>query len=284
MSWTINRQPQFRSQPKDHCLVWVYSLFTDKPGDFVKKPMRECTGKEICMEWLYHLGVPVEQIEDMAENSANTVPVMMPYIDAFFMPRAYGDRPKVVPDGAVNFAFLGQFAETPRDTIFTTEYSMRTGMEAVYTLLNIDRGVSEVGGSVYDVRDLLDATVKLRDGKKPIDMELNLVEKMALKKVLGKIEGTDIEKLLKEYHIICCRFPAIFSQRKRDARPHAGLRVSLFSFVISVPQGSRAGTRAGCRAPRSRRPAWRGGTRRSAPCRSTPRSARPRTRPPRGSS
>ena len=74
---------------------------------------------------------------------------MMPYIDAFFMPRAYGDRPKVVPDGAVNFAFLGQFAETPRDTIFTTEYSMRTGMEAVYTLLNVDRGVPEVWGSVY---------------------------------------------------------------------------------------------------------------------------------------
>ena len=35
----------------------------------------------------------------------------------------------------IYFAFLGQFAETPRDTIFTTEYSMRTGMEAVYTLL-----------------------------------------------------------------------------------------------------------------------------------------------------
>ena len=66
----------------------------------------------------------------------------------------------------MNFAFLGQFAETPRDTIFTTEYSMRTGMEAVYTLLNVDRGVPEVWGSVYDVRDLLDATVKLRDGKK----------------------------------------------------------------------------------------------------------------------
>ena len=59
---------------------------------------------------------------------------MMPYITAFFMPREAGDRPDVVPDGAVNFAFLGQFAETPRDTIFTTEYSMRTGMEAVYTM------------------------------------------------------------------------------------------------------------------------------------------------------
>ena len=202
MSWTINRQPQFRDQPKDHCLVWVYSLFTDKPGDFVKKPMRDCTGKEICMEWLYHLGVPEEQIEDLAENSANTVPVMMPYIDAFFMPRAYGDRPKVVPDGSVNFAFLGQFAETPRDTIFTTEYSMRTGMEAVYTLLNVDRGVPEVWGSVYDVRDLLDATVKLRDGKSPADMEFSFIEKLALKKALSKIQGTDLEKLLKEYHIL----------------------------------------------------------------------------------
>ena len=202
MSWTINRQPQFREQPKDHCLVWVYSLFTDKPGDFVKKPMRECTGKEICMEWLYHIGVPESEIEELATNSANTVPVMMPYIDAFFMPRAYGDRPKVVPDGSVNFAFLGQFAETPRDTIFTTEYSMRTGMEAVYTLCNVDRGVPEVWGSVYDVRALLDATVKLRDGKKATDMKMSLAEKLAVKKALEKIEGTDIEKLLKAYHVI----------------------------------------------------------------------------------
>ena len=67
----------------------------------------------------------------------------MPYIDAFFMPRAAGDRPDIVPEGAVNFAFLGQFAKTARDTIFTTEYSIRPGMEAVYTLLNVDRGVPE---------------------------------------------------------------------------------------------------------------------------------------------
>ena len=202
MSWTINRQPQFREQPKDHCLVWVYALFSDRPGDYVKKPMRECTGKEICMEWLYHLGVPVESVEELAECSANTVPVMMPYIDAFFMPRNDTDRPKVVPDGAVNFAFLGQFAEIARDTIFTTEYSMRTGMEAVYTLLDVDRGVPEVWGSTYDVRDLLDATVKLRDGKKLTEMDLGLKEKLVLHEALKKIEGTDIEKLLKEYRVI----------------------------------------------------------------------------------
>ncbi len=202
LSWTINRQPQFRDQPKDQLLVWVYGLFSDQPGDFVKKPMRDCTGKEICMEWLYHLGVPENEIEDMAEHSANTVPCMMPYITAFFMPRAHGDRPDVVPQGAVNFAFLGQFAETARDTIFTTEYSIRTGMEAVYTLLNVDRGVPEVWGSTYDVRDLLNATVKLRDGKKITDMDLGFKEKIALHEVLKKISGTDLEKLLKEYEVI----------------------------------------------------------------------------------
>ena len=202
LSWTINRQPQFRNQPKDHCLVWVYSLFTDRPGDYIKKPMRECTGKEICEEWLYHIGVPEDKIEEYATKSANTVPVMMPYIDAFFMPRAYGDRPAVVPEGSVNFAFIGQFAETPRDTIFTTEYSMRTGMEAVYTLLNVDRGVPEVWGSVYDLRDLLNSTVQLRDGKKISDMELSFGEKLVLKKALEKIKNTDVEKLLKAHNVI----------------------------------------------------------------------------------
>ncbi len=202
LSWTFNRQPQFREQAKNQLVGWIYGLFSDKEGDFVKKPMRECTGKEICMEWLYHMGVPESEIEELAENSANTVPCMMPYITAFFMPRAAGDRPDVVPKGSINFAFIGQFAETVRDTIFTTEYSIRTGMEAVYTLLNIDRGVPEVWGSTYDIRDLLDATVKIRDGQKITDMKLSLTQKVALKGVLKKLEGTDIEKLLREYHLI----------------------------------------------------------------------------------
>lgn len=202
LSWTINRQPQFRDQKPGTVCVWLYGLFTDTPGNYVKKAMRDCTGIEICEEWLYHLGVPEEQIEELATKSANTVPCMMPYITAFFMPRAEGDRPQVVPEGAVNFAFIGQFAETPRDTIFTTEYSMRTGMEAVYTLLDIDRGVPEVWGSCYDLRVLLNATVLLRDGKPATDMNMNILEKLLLSKGLKEIEGTDIYGLLKEYGVI----------------------------------------------------------------------------------
>lgn len=202
LSWTINRQPQYKNQPKGEVLVWLYGMFSDVPGDFVKKPMRDCTGQEICEEWLYHLGVPVDQISDMASESANTVPVMMPFASAYFQPREAGDRPAVVPEGSVNFAFIGNFAETPRDTVFTTEYSIRTGMEAVYTLLDIDRGVPEVWGSVYDVRDLLSSMVQLRDGRPITDMKLDLKQKIALKKILERIEGTEVEKLIKQYHVI----------------------------------------------------------------------------------
>ena len=198
LSWTINRQPQFKSQNKDSVLIWLYSLSTNKPGNYVKKPMRECTGKEICEEWLYHIGIENEKIEDYAANRCNTTTCFMPYINAFFMPRKESDRPKVVVDGAVNFAFIGQFAETPRDTIFTTEYSIRTGMEAVYTLMNIDRAVPEVWGSQYDVRELLKACYYAVDKKTIDELPLNFKEKFAIDTLLKMIRNTDVEQLIKD--------------------------------------------------------------------------------------
>ena len=143
-----------------------------------------------------------EKINAFAKNSCNTTTCYMPYINAFFQPRKESDRPKVVPDGAVNFAFIGQFAETPRDTIFTTEYSMRTGMESVYTLLDIDRGVPEVWGSKYDVRELLRACYYAIDKKPITDIKLSFKEKMLLKVVMKKAKGTDVELLLKESGLI----------------------------------------------------------------------------------
>lgn len=202
MSFTLNRQPHFKNQPKDQLVVWVYGLYCDVPGDFIKKPMRDCTGIEITQEWLYHLGVPVAEIPDMAERSANCVPCMMPYVTAYFMPRAGGDRPKVVPEGCVNAAFIGNFAETPRDTVFTTEYSVRTAMEAVYTLLDIDRGVPEVFGSAYDVRVLLDSTAKMMDGKKLTDLHQPLLARLLEHEVGKKLSGTRIMQLMRDYHLI----------------------------------------------------------------------------------
>ena len=202
ISWTINRQGQFQEQPKDHCLIWVYGLNCwEGKGNFVKKNMCECTGAELCEEWLYHIGIPEEDIERLATKECNTTPCMMPYVTTFFEPRAEGDRPKVVPDGSVNIAFLGQFADTPRDTVFTTEYSIRTGMEAVYTLCNVDRGVPEVWASVYDVRDLLYATSKLLDGQKPLEFMLPTIAPL-LGIVKEKVENNVVTELLKKYNIV----------------------------------------------------------------------------------
>ena len=163
--------------------------------------MRDCTGIEICEEWLYQIGVPKDKIAELATHHANTVPCMMPYITAFFMPRNDTDRPQVVPANAKNFAFIGQFAETPRDTIFTTEYSIRTGMEAVYTLLGVDRAVPEVWGSVFDVRCLLNATYRLQDETSIDQMDLNPAEKLALKAALSKVKDTQVFELLQQYGV-----------------------------------------------------------------------------------
>ena len=196
LSWTINRQPQFKSQNKNSVLVWVYALNTTKPGNFIEKAIKTCTGKEICEEWLYHIGIPTNEIEKYADKCNTTC--YMPYINAFFQPREEKDRPLVVPKESINFAFVGQFAETPRDTIFTTEYSIRTGMEAVYTLLKIDRAVPEVWGSKYDVRELLKACYYAVDKKSVDELPLTFAEKQAIKIVEKKIKGTDLEILFKE--------------------------------------------------------------------------------------
>ncbi|GAB2495794.1 oleate hydratase [Luteococcus sediminum] len=192
LSWTVNRQPHFKKQAPGQVVVWVYSLFVDRPGDYVTKPMQECTGEEITKEWLYHLGVPVDQIDGLAATGAKCVPVMMPYVTSFFMPRHAGDRPAVVPEGAVNFGFLGQFAETGRDTIFTTEYSVRTGMESVYELFGVERGVPETFNSTYDVRTLLRATAAMRDGRKV----------RLPRRVSARLDRTALGRLVREAGVI----------------------------------------------------------------------------------
>lgn len=202
LSYTLNRQPHFKEQPKDQLVVWIYGLLSNKPGNFIKKSITECSGSEIAQEWLYHLGVPIEEIPALAQHSANTIPCYMPYITSYFMARADGDRPLVVPEGSKNLAFIGNFSETERDTVFTTEYSVRTAMEAVYTLLNVDRGVPEVFASAYDLRTLLSSTSRLLDGKKLEDIKLPWILKKLEKKGLKKIQGTMIQELLEDSDLI----------------------------------------------------------------------------------
>ncbi len=200
--FSISRQPHFKIQKTNEIVIWTYGLFSDKPGNFIKKKITECAGWELCAEWLYHIGVPESDIETIAKKYSNTVPCHMPYITSYFMPRAKGDRPLVVPKNATNFAFIGNYAETERDTVFTIEYSARTAMEAVYSLLGIERGIPEVYPSCFDIRVLFNAIYHLNDKKKLKDAELPWLLNIMKTIGLQKIRGSYLEELLKEAKLV----------------------------------------------------------------------------------
>jgi len=163
MSFTCNRQPHFPTQPDDILVVWVYALLMDKEGNYIKKPMPQCTGNEILAELCYHLGM-TDQLDNVVENTIVRT-AFMPYITSMFMPRAMGDRPRVVPEGCTNLGLVGQFVETNNDVVFTMESSVRTARIAVYNLLNLNKQVPDINPLQYDIRHLLKATQALNDYK-----------------------------------------------------------------------------------------------------------------------
>ena len=136
MSIVVAAQPHFKNQPLDTTIFWGYGLYTNNRGDYVKKPMRECTGAEMLIELLHHLHME-DKIDTIMEDVINVIPCMMPYVDAQFQPRKMSDRPQVVPKGSTNFAMISQFVEIPEDMVFTEEYSVRAARIAVYTLFNV---------------------------------------------------------------------------------------------------------------------------------------------------
>jgi oleate hydratase len=139
MSIVVPHQPHFDGQPEEVYTLWGYGLFPDRPGEFVQERMSEATGRQILAELVGQLGFD-DALWRIAETTT-VVPVMMPYITSQFAARAAGDRPKVVPEGAENFAFLGQYVEIPEDVVFTVEYSVRGAMHAVYRLFGVNRAI-----------------------------------------------------------------------------------------------------------------------------------------------
>jgi oleate hydratase len=160
-SIVLAHQPHFIGQPSHVNVFWGYGLFVDVPGNFVKKPMSECTGREIMTEIIGHL-----RIENHAKKileSCICIPCMMPFITSQFLCRAKGDRPQVVPPGSMNFAFVGQFCELPDDVVFTVEYSIRSAQLAVYSLLGLKRTPPPVYKGQGSLRVLLEAFEMLHD-------------------------------------------------------------------------------------------------------------------------
>ena len=155
MSIVLAHQPHFPNQPAGVQVFWGYSLFPDRVGNFVPKPMAECHGAEILRELCGHLRFDPETVA-----SANCIPCRMPYITSMFMPRMRNDRPLPVARGSWNLAFVSQFVEIPDDVVFTVEYSVRAAQMAVYELLDIDRKVPPVTPHDKSLRAQFEALVK----------------------------------------------------------------------------------------------------------------------------
>lgn len=157
MSIVIARQPHFPNQPNDVKIFWGYGLYPDRKGNHVKKKMSECNGKEMLEELWYHLKIQGLMKPIMDSGRVNCIPVAMPFIDSLFMPRTAGDRLDVLPKGATNFAFLGQFAEVPKDCVFTVEYSVRCAQTGVYGLFETGNDILPVYDSIHKPEVLIKA-------------------------------------------------------------------------------------------------------------------------------
>ena len=144
MSSVVAAQPHFVNQPADQTIFWGYGLHTEAIGDYVKKPMKDCTGQELLNEYLHHLHIPEDRIAELMKTVINVIPCYMPYVDAQFEPRKMSDRPPVIPAGSTNFAMVSQFVEIPEDMVFTEEYSVRAARIAVYTLFDIPKKICPV--------------------------------------------------------------------------------------------------------------------------------------------
>jgi oleate hydratase len=162
-SIVLPHQPHFIGQPEDVNVFWGYGLFVDKPGDFVKKPMAACTGREIMTEILGHLHIESEASRIL--KTSICIPCMMPFITSQFLRRERGDRPEVVPKGSTNLACTGQFCELPDDVVFTVEYSIRSAQTAVYKLFQLNREPPAVYKGQHDPRVLYQAFTTLHDMK-----------------------------------------------------------------------------------------------------------------------
>lgn len=144
MSIVLPHQPHFIGQSPNVTVFWGYGLFPDKEGNYTRKKMADCSGREIMVELISHLRF--DQYEDELLANANCIPCLLPYITSQYLTRSPGDRPLVVPKISKNLAFIGQFAEVPLDVVFTVEYSVRTAQTAVYEMLDLERKPT----SMYD--------------------------------------------------------------------------------------------------------------------------------------
>ena len=76
-------------------MFWGFGFVINQPGNLVKKPMAECSGREIRTEIMGHLRLSAETDKVLAK--AICIPCIMPFIISQLLPRSVGDGPASAP-------------------------------------------------------------------------------------------------------------------------------------------------------------------------------------------
>jgi oleate hydratase len=163
VSFILQHQPYVYEQPKDVSVFHGMALSQDEVGNFIKKPMAQCTGREILEEILRHLKFDAD-LEHILDTSILN-PVQQPFGISQFLVRKVDSRPDVVPRGSTNLGLTGQFVEIPRDTVYTMEYSVRSAQMAVYQLLGLDRQPTPLVRSDLDLGVVWEAAKTMQGHK-----------------------------------------------------------------------------------------------------------------------
>jgi oleate hydratase len=155
LSLSVFHQPEITDQPPGTTIWWGYGLHPERNGDFVRKTMDQCTGREILEETLRQLRFD-KQLDAIIASSI-CIPCDLPYVNNIWLPRSRDDRPPPVPQGATNLGLIGQYVELPKEIAFTIECSVRAAWEAIHVLLKRGPAPPPVYQGQYDPVALFDA-------------------------------------------------------------------------------------------------------------------------------
>ncbi len=148
-----------KEQDREERIFWGYGQYIDRLGDYVQKPMKECTGEEIMAELIHQLHFEKEEAVIMG-SIIEVTPYYIPYAYSSLLPGHPFDRPNIIPEQSQRLAFIGPFTNIPEDVPCLEEYSVRSGRMAIYHLLNIDMGICPVTSHHKDPKIVIDVLKK----------------------------------------------------------------------------------------------------------------------------
>ncbi|KAJ5974247.1 hypothetical protein N7481_011457 [Penicillium waksmanii] len=135
--WKLNlcipAQPVFRDQPQNVRVLWGFALFPECRGNYIKKPMLQCSGAEILAEVLKHVNFPTE----LLFRHTVTIPRVMPRMSSLLLAHSWDERPEPVPCRTSNIGLVGQFVEIPEYSCLDMSYGVRSAQIAVSQLLDL---------------------------------------------------------------------------------------------------------------------------------------------------